>query len=93
MTKQPDSLFIGVFPAGISYADRTKQEHGDYKRLAFLPYDTLILEWRHPAYKSLSVEMISFIVKDAERVAGMRGQLYPISSCGQTVRLGGRGQP
>jgi hypothetical protein len=39
-------LFIGVFPCGISYADRHHEEHGDYKTLAFLPYNSLVLEFR-----------------------------------------------
>jgi len=38
-------LFIGVFPCGISYADRHHEEQGDYKSLAFLPYNSLILEF------------------------------------------------
>jgi hypothetical protein len=34
---EDDRLFIGVFPCGISYADRKVEEHGDYKRsLSFL---------------------------------------------------------
>lgn len=41
-TKKPE-LFIGVFPGGISYCDRSREVDGDYKRVAFLPYDTLAL--------------------------------------------------
>ena len=41
---ESDPLFIGIFPGGISYADRTVERDGDYKRLAFLPYDTLALQ-------------------------------------------------
>src|SRR3546814_11083186 len=36
-------IFSGIYPAGIVYADRTRQTGGDYARLAFLPYDTLAL--------------------------------------------------
>jgi hypothetical protein len=42
--QEADPLFIGLFPAGVSYANRNVEENGDYKRLAFLPYDTLALE-------------------------------------------------
>ena len=28
-------LFIAVFPTGIGYADMSKEEHGDYKRVDF----------------------------------------------------------
>lgn len=38
-------LFIGVFPCGLSYCDKTKEEDGDYKKLAFLPYSTLKLKF------------------------------------------------
>jgi hypothetical protein len=40
-----DRLFIGNYPCGIVYADRHNEEHGDYKRLAFLPYDGMELEF------------------------------------------------
>jgi hypothetical protein len=40
----PSRLFGGHFPCGIVYADRWTEEGGDYKRIAFLPYDTLKLE-------------------------------------------------
>src|SRR3546814_11285018 len=32
-------IFSGIYPAGIVYADRTRQKGGDYARLAFLPYE------------------------------------------------------
>jgi hypothetical protein len=34
-----DRLFCGVFPAGLSFCDRWVEEHGDYKKLAFLSYE------------------------------------------------------
>jgi hypothetical protein len=40
LPQEADPLFIGLFPGGVSYANRNVEEHGDYKRLAFLPYDT-----------------------------------------------------
>lgn len=43
MTADP-RLFIGIFPGGVVYADRTREEHGDYKRLAFLAWHSLALE-------------------------------------------------
>jgi hypothetical protein len=48
-----DPLFIGLFPTGFSYADRTREEQGDYKRIAFLPYDTLELKVYDPKSKLL----------------------------------------
>ena len=48
-----DRLFIGLFPAGVVYADRKVERHGDYKRLAFLSYDTLKLEVEKDCPKDL----------------------------------------
>ena len=39
--KNEDRLFIGCYPTGLVYADRGVEEHGDYKRLAYLNYATL----------------------------------------------------
>ncbi len=77
-------LFIGVFPTGISYADRTQEEHGDYKRLAFLSYRTLELEW----YGNVPPDQRNQIISHAGTIQAMRGQAFQISSSGQTVKLG-----
>ena len=79
-----DRLFIGIFPGGISYCDRKIEEHGDYKQVAFLPYDTLELQVRkgcHPA-------LLQLISADAESIQAKRGQEFRVSTCGQTVTLG-----
>ena len=34
-------VFTGIFPAGISYADRSREVNGDYVRLAFLSYEAV----------------------------------------------------
>lgn len=83
-----DRVFSGVFPTGISYADRTVEVGGDYKRLAFLPFSTLILEW---SAKRVPADVRAYIVDDAARIQARRGQDYQVSSAGQTVRLGGGG--
>ena len=45
ITVNPEQrLVIGNYPEGIVYADHFVEEHGDYKRLAFLSYRTLTLE-------------------------------------------------
>jgi len=79
-----DRLFIGVMPAGISYCDKTVEEHGDYKKLAFLPYDTLKLELREDCPEDLA----RTIRKDAASIQAKAGELYPVSATGQTVLLG-----
>lgn len=85
---KPNRLFIGVFPTGISYADRKVEEHGDYKKLAFLPYRTLELEWYvKPA--SVSLDVWATIVNHAAALVARRGEDFQVSTAGQTVRLGG----
>jgi hypothetical protein len=84
-----DRILIGVVPGGIRYADRHVEEHGDYKKLAFLPYDTLELD----IYPDCPAELISEIVQDAATVQARRGESFPISACGggvQSVILGKR---
>ncbi len=77
-------IFIGCYPEGIVYADRTVEEHGDYARLAFLPYDTLELEFSPTCPLQLKQE----IRDSAAHLQAHRGEPYSISSCGQTVILG-----
>lgn len=79
-----DRLFIGVFPAGLVYADRHKKEHGDYKRVAFLPYKSLVLE---PA-KGVNRELLRQAAEHAATIIACRGERFQISSCGQCVVLG-----
>ena len=78
-----ERLFAGVYPGGIVYADRTKEENGDYKRVAFLPYDTLKL--RIDDHNSVLLPMVK---EDAEHIIAKRGEQFSISACGQTVTLG-----
>jgi hypothetical protein len=79
-------LFVGIFPAGIVYADREVQEHGDYKRLAFLPYRTLEVEW---SSKTVEPSLRAAIEKDVAAMQARRGQRFEVSACGQYVVLGG----
>jgi len=81
-----DPLFIGIFPAGVSYADRTRERRGDFVRLAFLTYDTLELTIEADCPPALRQR----IVDDAARIQARKGQSFPISTGGQTVELGSR---
>jgi hypothetical protein len=82
-----DRIFIGVFPGGIVYADRHVEEQRDYKKLAFLPYDTLELDIQ----ADCPAELISEIVHSAAKIQAKRGEEFPISSSGgQSVLLGKR---
>lgn len=77
-------IFACVFSTGISYSDRQTQEHGDYKKLAFLPFNTLVLEFR----KDCPAEFRPKIQEDAATIQARKGHPYQISTCGQTVILG-----
>jgi hypothetical protein len=80
-----DRLFIGVYPAGLVYADRHREEHGDYRRVAFLPYKSLVLE---PA-KGANRELLGQAIDHAQTIIARRGERFQVSSCGQCVVLGG----
>lgn len=78
-------LFIGFHSGGLVYADRTREENGDYKRLAFLPWHSLALQFAHDCPADLRQR----IEADARHYQVRRGQQQRISECGQTVMLGG----
>lgn len=80
-----DRLFAGVYPAGIVYADRSRQKGGDYLKLAFLPYRSLVLEWEPVVMPEWLREQIE---RDAAKIIVRRGELFEVSTSGQTVRLG-----
>lgn len=80
-------LFIGVFPAGLVYADRHREEHGDYVTLAFLPYATLKLEWRR-ASSNIPRALWNEIKEHAIGIQARRGEAFQVSATGQTVLLG-----
>ncbi|RTL35829.1 MAG: hypothetical protein EKK53_23825 [Burkholderiales bacterium] len=77
-------LFIGVYPAGLVYADRLREVGGDYARLAFLPYDTLDLQLS----ADCPAELRQAVSAHADRMRAKRGQAFQVSTCGQTVILG-----
>ncbi len=80
-----DRLFVGVYPCGIVYADRAREEGGEYKRIAFLDYKTLYLRiscmCREP-------DLVSAIADHASTIISRRGERFETSACGQSVVLG-----
>lgn len=74
-------LFVGVFPAGIVYADRQR----DHKTVALLSYATLVLHWRAEVDDELKAE----IERNAATLQARRGEQFEVSATGQTVMLGG----
>lgn len=79
-----ERLFIGCFPTGLVYCDKSIEEHGDYKKIAYLNYNTLELEIYSP--KS---PLLPAIKRDAIAMQHMRGKPFPIAG-NMTVILGGR---
>ena len=90
------NLFIGVYPTGLVYADKSIEREGDYHRVAFLPYNTLELK-----VYDFGSPLLQAIRRDAHVIQARRGELFGISTSGkndaargiasgQTVRLGGR---
>lgn len=76
-------LFAGVYPGGIVYSDRDREENGDYKRVAFLPYDTLELRVDDP-----DSPLLDEVRQDAATIQAQRGQPFRTSATGQTIILG-----
>lgn len=83
-----DRVSSATMATGISYADRTVEVGGDYKRLAFLPFSTLTLEWRA---KRVPADVRAYIERDAAKIQARSGQRYQVSQAGQSVVLGGGG--
>lgn len=83
LVKAKEDLFIAIFPGGIGYCDTSKEEHGDYKKIAFLGYRSLELEIHAPKSK-----LLPEIRAHAARIQAKRGQQFVVSGCGQTVTLG-----
>ena len=79
-----DRWYCGKFPCGLVYADRAIEVHGDYKRVAFLPYSSLVLEIADP-----NSPLIERVKSDAAALQARRGQVFAISTCGQTDAAAG----
>jgi hypothetical protein len=76
-------LFIGCFPCGLVYADRAIEEHGDYRRVGFLSYKTLVFE---PG-KKVNQRLLAEAIKHAASIQAMRGEEFWIAG-NQNVILG-----
>ncbi len=72
---ETDRLFAGLYPCGIVYADRHREKHGDYARLAFLPYASLVLD----VEKDCPPQLAERIRKDAAQIQAKRGQPFRIA--------------
>lgn len=62
----------------------TVKKVGDYKRLAFLSYGSFELELSKDCPEELKAEIIA----DAALIQARRGEVFQISTSGQTITLG-----
>jgi len=85
----PYKLFIGVHATGLSYSDATREQHGDFQRLAFLSYDTLALKW-YTDPDGLPITLFSAITKSVDEMRGKAGQRWDYDCCGHTALLGSK---
>lgn len=76
-----NDLFIGKFPEGLVYADKSKR---NYPTCAFLSYRTLELKIEKNCPERLKKQ----IEIHAEEMRLKKGQKFPRSYCGQYIILG-----
>lgn len=76
-------IFSGVWPTGIGYSDRKHEEHGDYKKLAHLSFETLEITWY-----TKDPELVKWIQDDAGKIQARKGEQYQVSQCAQYITLG-----
>lgn len=79
----PDRLFCCCMPTGWVWSDREVEEHGDYRRLAYMNYGTLELDLEPRVPKELERR----IMADAFELSQRRGERYAIA-CNITITLG-----
>ena len=77
-------LFIACHSTGLAYCDRECEANGDYARVAFLSFQTLVLDVDDPLSP-----LLPEILADVDAIRARAGQSYQISASGQTVILGG----
>ncbi|MAM39519.1 MAG: hypothetical protein CL949_13690 [Erythrobacter sp.] len=82
--KLDDRIFVGHFPTGICYADRKREKHGDWARLAILFYSDLRAEFEPDCPPALRQQ----IAEHMATIQARRGEQYQISGSGQTIKLG-----
>lgn len=83
-TDEHDPIFRCIMSTGWWWSDRTREQNGDYTKLAFLSFSKLELEIFPGCPKAWRPK----IEKEAARYQAMKGEAYQISTAGQTITLG-----
>ena len=79
-----ERIFVATMATGIGYADRTQEEHGDWKRLGHLFYSDLRAEIAEDCPSELEEEIRAHMAQ----IQARKGEQYQISTSGQTITLG-----
>lgn len=79
-----DPIFRCIMSTGWWWSDRTREEHGDYAKLAFLSFSKLELEIFPGCPKAWRPK----IEAEAAAYQARKGEAYQISTAGQTITLG-----
>lgn len=77
-------IFVGIFATGIGYADREREKHGDYARLAILFFSDLRAEFDDDCPADLRTQ----IEADMARYQARAGDTFQVTTSGQTIVLG-----
>lgn len=77
-------IFSCIMATGFWWSDKSREEHGDYAKLAFLPFSNLELEF----FSACTPSQKEIILKSAKKYQDLRGEKYQISTAGQMVTLG-----
>jgi hypothetical protein len=78
-----NNLFIGTFGEGWTFADRSVEQHGDYKKIAFYSFARMVLEIKAPRSKLLP-EIKEWIKAQNYMI----GDVIGVTTSGQTRILG-----
>lgn len=79
-----ERIFVGIFPTGIGYADRTREKNGDYQRLAHLFFSDLRAEIEPDCPPDLREQ----IERHMSDIQNRQGEEFQVSASGQTITLG-----
>lgn len=79
-----ENLFICHMPTGLAYCDRSREEHGDYKRIAFLYW----MDLQFVPAKDARGDLLDRAREHAAGIQAMKGHKMQVSASGQTVTLG-----
>jgi len=83
-------VFAALYPTGIVFADRERNQGGDYQTIARIAYSTLEIDW-NPNWKPSSEDddaIILSIQQDRDDLQSRIGEQYQITTSGQCVTLG-----